>query len=75
MSSSPFADAAHALFDDAEATLLRMRRDAAHLRKLGQRASVGASLAAQAAKASAERAVDVTLDRLERAFQTLQGRR
>jgi hypothetical protein len=75
MSSSAFADAAHALFDDVEATLVRMRRDAAHLRELGQRASVGASLAAQAAKASAEQVVDVTLDRLEHAFETLKERR
>lgn len=68
-------DAAGALLDDAERTIARMRRDAAHLREIGARVRVGASLAAQAAKASAERAVDVTLDRLERAFETLQGRR
>lgn len=71
----PLADAINDLADDFEATIARMRRDAAHLKELGQRATVGASLAAQAAKASAERAVDVTLDRLQRAFETLQGRR
>jgi hypothetical protein len=71
----PIADAVNDLTDDFEATIARMRRDAAHLKELGQRATVGASLAAQAAKASAERAVDVTLDRLQRAFETLQGRR
>ena len=48
---SPLAnavDAAGALLDDAEQTIARMRRDAAHLKEIGARARVGASLAAQA---------------------------
>ena len=64
----PVADAARALFDDADATIKRIRGDVDHLRAVGRRAKVGASMAARAAKKTLEHAVDEAASRLSRAF-------